>query len=121
MDTKNQFIIFLLCVCIGFVAGILYEALSFLFVPFTRKGKAYILRAIKDVLFWLIFTIFVVFISHVLQVPSLRGYMWLGYVLGGILYLKTLRRIVAFCKKICYNTYIKRRQRQENKGEPDNG
>jgi hypothetical protein len=29
--------------------------------------------------------------------------MWIGYAVGGIIYLKTLHRMVAFFKKVCYN------------------
>jgi len=43
--------------------------------------------------------------------------MWIGYLLGGILYLKSLRRIVAFFQKICYNKFIKIRKRQQYKEE----
>jgi hypothetical protein len=30
--------------------------------------------------------------------------MWIGLLLGGIIYYKTLRRILAFLEKLCYNT-----------------
>lgn len=33
--------------------------------------------------------------------------MWIGYALGGIIYAKTLRKIVAFLENMCYNKIIK--------------
>ncbi len=38
-----------------------------------------------------------------LRFPSIRVYMWLGFAVGGAIYAKTLRRIVAFFQKKCYN------------------
>jgi hypothetical protein len=33
--------------------------------------------------------------------------MWIGYALGGIIYLKSLHRILAFLQNVCYNRVIK--------------
>ncbi|MBQ7924485.1 MAG: spore cortex biosynthesis protein YabQ [Clostridia bacterium] len=117
MDSQNQISVFALCVCVGFVGGLLYEIFWLLGAPFCRKGKRKWLRATLDIAFWLSFAVFSVFCAYFLKFPSFRVYMWIGYLLGGILYSKSLRRIVAFFEKICYNKLTKIRKRQENKEE----
>ncbi len=101
----------------GFIGGLLYEAFSLLSLPFCRGGKRKWLRAILDVVFWLSFAAFCIACSYLLKFPSFRVYMWIGCFCGGILYLKSVRRIVAFFEKICYNKLVKIRKRHNNKGK----
>ncbi|MBE5745438.1 MAG: hypothetical protein E7355_04820 [Clostridiales bacterium] len=117
MDSHRQFYVFALCVCIGFIGGIIYEVFALLSFPFCRKGKRKWVRVIFDMAFWLTFACVCLISSYVFRFPALRAYMWIGYLLGGILYLKSLRRIVAFFQKICYNKFIKIRKRQQYKEE----
>ena len=116
MDAKNQFTVFCLCVAIGFLGGILYEFFVFFRLLFgCERGKNKILGGTLDVLFFAVFALFCVSASFVLRFPSFRGYMWLGYAVGGIFYGKTLRRIVAFSEKVCYNMIIKAVKRRKGK------
>jgi len=117
MDTKNQFWVFSLCIAVGFVGGIIYEALHLLFFPFRLKREQKWVRISTDVLFWLTFLVFAVWTAYFFHYPAFRVYMWIGYCLGAIIYRKTLRRIVAFLEKICYNKLIKRlgQRRSERK------
>ena len=104
MDGKGQFGVFCLSVAVGFCGGIIYEFFAiFRKVCGCDRGKNKILGGVFDLLFFLCFAIWCVFASYVGDFPSFRLYIWLGYAVGGILYSKTLRRIVAFLEKLCYN------------------
>lgn len=108
MDSKHQFTYFCLCIFVGFVGGILYENFAFL-----RKilrcphGKNRVLGGIIDTVFCLSFAGLCTASAFWLRFPSFRVYMWIGYALGFLIYLKTLRRIVAFLQKVCYNVLCK--------------
>ncbi len=104
MDSKNQFRIFLSCVVIGFVGGLFYEIFAFLRLCFgCERGKNKILGVLFDLVFFLILAIFCVICAFLLKFPSIRAYILVGYGLGGIIYAKTLRRILDFCQKKWYN------------------
>ena len=108
MDTGNQFAVFGICVGIGFVGGLLYEAFSFVrFLLGCPRGKNKWLGCALDIAFFLTFACVCVFSSYVFKFPDFRVYTWLGYALGGILYLKTLHEIVAFFENVCYNNITK--------------
>ena len=108
MNGQNQFLIFCYCVAIGFIGGLLYEIFSvFRAILGCRKEKNKILGGCIDCLFCLTFACFCVFASYLLHFPEIRVYMYIGYGIGGIIYLKTLRRIVAIFKKVCYNVVTK--------------
>ena len=115
MDSQNQFFIFLQCVAIGVIGGVLYELFTALGL-LCRANKYRLVRATFDILFWLSFTIMSIISSYAFHFPSFRAYMWIGYCAGGILYLKSVRRIVAFFEKVCYNMAIKIRKRHEKQG-----
>ena len=104
MDTQHQFAVFGLCLFIGFLGGVLYEPFSFLRLLFgCRQGKNKILGGVIDTAFWLSFTILSTALGFAFGFPAFRVYICLGYVLGGIIYLKSLHRIVAFLENLWYN------------------
>lgn len=107
MDAKNQFTYFCLCIAIGILGGHFYEVFSWvrLFLG-CEKGKNKVLGIALDVLFFAVFACGCVAWSFLWKFPSFRVYMWLGYAVGGIIYLKTLHRILAIPKKMCYNKLI---------------
>lgn len=108
MDTANQFYYFSLCICAGFCAGILYELFALIRLPFhCDKGRNKILNIALDVTFFISFSAVSVGFAYVCNLPDIRVYMWIGYVLGLGLYLKTLRRILAFLEKVCYNGFAR--------------
>lgn len=117
MDTSNQFAVFGICVGVGFVGGILYEIFAFLrFLLGCPQGKHKIFGAVFDIAFFVAFAVVCVMVAYVLKFPDFRTYTWLGYALGGILYLKTLHQIVAFFENVCYNNIkelIKKAKRRE--------
>lgn len=104
MDTQEQFAVFGLCLIIGFLGGILYEPFSFVRLLFgCRVGKNKIIGAGLDIAFCVGFTLFSTAMAFALRFPSFRLYMCVGYGLGGIIYLKSLHRILAFFQNLCYN------------------
>jgi hypothetical protein len=108
MDSKNQFTVFCFCLAIGFLGGVIYEVFAFFRWIFgCERGKNKIFGGIFDFLFFIFFAFFCVISSFLLHFSGFRIYMWLGFGLGGALYSKTLRRIVAFLEKICYNFIYK--------------
>lgn len=107
MGTQNQLLVFFLSVAIGFVGGIAYEPFAFLRLLFVRGGKGKIFGIVFDLLFCICFALLCVIGAFLLDFPSFRGYMAVGYLLGGIIYLKILHKVVAFLEKICYNALIK--------------
>ncbi len=116
MDAKNQFVYFCLCLVVGFFGGIVYEKFAFLRRVFRcHKGKKHVLGAIIDATFCVCFAFICVFSAFWLRFPAFRAYMWIGYALGFLIYLKTLRKMVAFLQKVCYNLFHKTVKRAKNK------
>ena len=117
MDTQNQFTYFLLSTLIGLTGGLLYEIFAFFrLVCGCERGKCKVLGITLDVIFGLVFALHCIFTSFWLRFPDFRGYMGVGWLIGLIIYSKTLRRIVAFCEKVCYNSIasmVKRAKRKK--------
>ena len=108
MDTKNQFAYFLLSVAIGFVGGLLYELFALVRLLFrVKNGKRKALGVGIDIMFCICFAILCIYASFFLHFPDFRGYICIGWLVGGIIYLKILHRIVAFLEKVCYNVLVK--------------
>ena len=104
MATENQFFVFCCSILVGFVGGILYEPFACLRLLFQTDGKKRkILGGIFDILFCVTYAVFCVFCSFLFDFPSFRGYIGIGYLLGGIIYLKILHKVVAILEKMCYN------------------
>lgn len=122
MQAQNQFYTFLLCVAVGFCGGFLYEIFAFIAKLLGRGKGGKIAVFVCDTVFFIAFATFSVFAAVILRFPSFRVYMWLGYLLGGIIYLKSLRRIVAFLENVCYNVVqqkAKSKKKLFEKGEED--
>ena len=122
MQAQNQFVTFLLCVAVGFCGGVLYEFFAFIAKLLGRGRGRKITFFACDTAFFVAFAVFSVFAAVVLRFPAFRVYMWLGYLLGGIIYLKSLRRIVAFLENVCYNVVqqkAKGKKKLFEKGEED--
>lgn len=116
MDTKNQFIFFLLSVSIGLAGGLLYEIFAIVRLLFgCDRGKRKAVGIASDILFGLTFSFFAVCASYFLRFPDFRGYFSLGWLIGLIIYSKTLRIILAFFEKVCYNIIAKMVKRAKSK------
>lgn len=116
MDTKGQFSVFCICIAVGFVGGLLYEAFGVIRWIFgCSRGKNKTLCIALDILFFLSFAILSVFAAYNFRFPAFRVYMWLGNAVGFLLYLKILHRIVAFFENMCYNKVIKLIKKAKNR------
>lgn len=119
MDGKNQFLVFCVCVAVGFVGGLPYELVAIVRLLFAcEKNKNKPLGIMLDILFFISFAATCVAAAYFFKFPPFRAYMWLGYACGGIIYSKILRRIVAIPEKICYNAIIKAVKRFKGKKKP---
>jgi hypothetical protein len=108
MDTKNQFTFFLLSIAIGVVGGLLYELFAFVrFLFRCNRGKRKMIGICIDVTFCISFAILAIFASFFLHFPDFRGYMCIGWLVGGTIYLTILHKILAICEKVCYNKLVK--------------
>lgn len=107
MDSVGQFSVFILCVLFGYCGGLLYEVFALFRLLFGCQKRENIIGILLDVAFFGTFAIGCVYFSFIRNFPSQRVYMWIGYALGGVLYSKTLRRILAFLEKVCYNGLAK--------------
>lgn len=116
MDTGNQFSVFALCIAVGVCLGLLYEPFGLLRVVLgCRVGKNKTLAAVLDISFCLLAAVVCVSGAYLCKFPSFRVYTWLGYAVGGIIYLKTLHKIIAFLENLCYNKITKRLQKAKSK------
>ena len=104
---QNEFGVFAVCVAVGFLMGIIYEPFCFLRKLLCRKGKRQWISVSADILYFALFSVVAVFTAYTFAFPSFRVYMWIGYALGGIIYLKSLHRILAFLQNVCYNRVTK--------------
>ncbi len=89
----------------GLVGGALYEVfllLRWLFGCRGKKRKA--LGVALDIVYCLGFALICIYGAYAFGFPDFRVYMWIGYLVGGIIYLKSLHKIIAFLKKVCYNS-----------------
>ena len=108
MDAKNQFAYFCLSIAVGFCGGLIYEIFAVLrFVFGCEHKKRKTVGLILDLIFGTAFASFAIYTAFLLKFPSFREYMCIGYAIGGIIYAKTLRRILAFYKKVCYNVFAR--------------
>ena len=115
-STQNQLSVFCLCIGIGFLGGLLYEGIALLRLVFQCDNKKRVALGITlDLLFFLGLAVWCVSCSYWLQFPAFRVYMWIGYAVGGIIYWKTLRRILAFCEKMCYTIAEKALKKAKSK------
>lgn len=114
MDGADQIYIFLVCVLTGMAGGLLYEP----FCALRRfAGGKTAASLVFDTLFFLAFAGLCVSASSAFAFPDFRVYMFLGDMLGLILYLKSIHRIVDFLQKVCYNRarkVLKRRKSSKN-------
>ena len=104
MDSANQLGIFLLCVGIGVVGSVMH--LPFRIVSRAVGGIVKRRKGVElavDLVYFTMLALGCVWIAYVLRFPNFRVYQWLGYAVGGIIYLKFLHKTIAFFENICYN------------------
>lgn len=116
MDTKGQFVCFLLSIAVGFVGGLMYEVVFiFRFLFSCDKGKRKGIGIGLDIGFCLGFSAWCIYTSFCLRFPDFRGYVCLGWGVGFIIYFKILHRILAFFEKLCYNVLVRMANKAKSK------
>ncbi len=120
MPIANQLALFCICVLTGFIYGPVYEAFSLLRdgFAFLKRGKRIVTFAL-DILFFISFAVWCVGVFYLFEFPDFRFYFLLGFLIGAIIYLKSLHRILAFFKKICYNKLVKVVKKRKNRKKQD--
>lgn len=93
MDTtiKMQFYIFLTSIYGGLIAGFAYDLYRISRYYFKPK---HIATLIEDFLFWIGITLIFFYIIHESNWGEIRGYVFLGFFAGGIMYLKLLSKLL---------------------------
>ena len=95
---QNQTYVFLWCVLVGSILASIFDFFRIL----RRKGntKNYIVY-IQDIIYWLIVTFIIIMSAFMINSGELRGYMFIGYILGAIIYIVTLSPyILKFINKL---------------------
>lgn len=98
MGSENQLFVFFACMLSGVLSGLLYEINGLVRFCVRKKTAA----IIADVVFFIVFACIYVGVSVVFRLPDYRLYMFLGQILGFLLYLESFHRIVAFLAKRLY-------------------
>lgn len=97
--SKNQFYVFIVCLAIGVVGGLIFNVLS----PIKDKINKKWINTIIDIFAFIILSIIYVFIAFRLHFPSFRVYMIVGVLAGIYLYNKSFKIILAKLNKKIYN------------------
>ena len=95
---QNQTYVFLYSVLVGGILAIIFDFFRIL----RRKGntKNYIVY-VQDIIYWIIVTFIIIMSAFITNDGELRGYMFIGYILGAIIYMVTISRyILNFANKI---------------------
>ncbi len=109
---QNQTYVFLSSVLVGVVLAIIFDIFRIL----RRKGNTpnYVVY-IQDVFYWIIVTFVIIMSAFITNDGELRGYMFIGYILGAVIYvvtfsshiLKITGRILDFIENIVEKIYQK--------------
>ena len=108
MATQGQIFYFLTCVFFGFSGGFIWEFFSCFTIVFHKEKAKRVAKIVTDVLFFVLFGGLCAWFGAYFSFPAPRAYMYVGYALGLIIYLKSMKILLAFLKKLCYNTFIKK-------------
>lgn len=101
----DQIYVFFVCLFCGVASGPFYDAFYLLKKLFpARAGVA------LDIVFCLFFAGLYIFLAVLFSLPEMRLFMFVGCLLGFLVYLKSFHRIVAFFTEWLYNNIIRRRK-----------
>ena len=104
MATQGQFLYFFATVFFGFLGGFIWQAISLIRLPFCAKKAEKFVKIGADILFFMVFGGICCLLAAQFCFPDHRLYMYVGYALGLLIYSKTLKNLLDFLKKVCYNT-----------------
>ena len=95
---QNQTYVFLCSLFVGVILAIIFDFFRIL----RRKGNTpnYMVY-IQDIAYWIIVTFIIIMSAFITIDGELRGYMFIGYILGAIIYIVTISRaILKFVNKL---------------------
>jgi len=90
-DVKVEFYIFLNSIYAGLISGIVYDLYRVIRYCFKPKRIA---TLIEDFLFWLGIGLIFFYIINKANWGQLRGYIFFGFFIGGLMYLKVLSKVL---------------------------
>ena len=105
-STQNQLNCFILFIFCGFIAGIIFNVFSFLFL---KKYQKIFQKIIFDGIFYAFFSIFYVFLINFFNFGKISLVLIFGYVMGFIWAIKVLSKLVVFFSDKCYNHFKSKR------------
>lgn len=95
--------IFLCCLFIGIVCGLVYEPFSFIKLIFKTNAVNHVLDCL-----WLIASLFVfTYLGVIFSLPDFRWYMFLSVLLGFYFYEESFHKVFAFLENKLYNIISK--------------
>lgn len=95
---QNQTYVFLWSLFVGVILALIFD----LFRILRRKGntKNYVVY-IQDVIYWFAVTFIIIMSAFITNDGELRGYMFIGYILGAVVYIVTISKyILGFVNKV---------------------
>lgn len=111
--TASQFYVFIACVSYGIVSGLLLVVVG----VFKNIIKRSYIKAILDVLCFVLIGFGYAIYSYLLGFPNFRAYMFFGVILGIILSNKSFYFILAKCVKKIYNIIVKTKRKKRDAGK----
>ena len=108
--TNNQAVLFLVFATNGVIIGLLFDFFRILRKTFKTSN---FITYIQDILFWIFTGIIIIFFMYNFSDGSIRLYMFIGLILGFLLYILTISKfiinifviIINFCKKIIMQVF----------------
>lgn len=90
VNVNQQTIVFLMCVLTGMVSGIIWDVLSITAKKLRFNKSAFF---VQDILIWGIILAFFFSVIYKINGAVLRWYVFLGAMLGAMLYILTMRNV----------------------------
>lgn len=87
----NQVYVFFCSILIGAVLTLIFDC--FRLMRRNKKTRDLIVY-IQDILFWIIVAIVIIISAFITNSGELRGYMFIGYILGSMFYLLLFSRLI---------------------------
>jgi spore cortex biosynthesis protein YabQ len=88
---QNQTYVFLCSLFVGVILAVIFDFFRIL----RRKGNTpnYMVY-IQDIIYWIIVTFIIIMSAFITNDGELRGYMFIGYILGAVVYIVTISQYI---------------------------
>ena len=104
VNVNQQTIVFLMCILTGMVSGIIWDVLSITAKKLRFNKSAFF---VQDILIWCIILAFFFSVIYKIDGAILRWYVFLGALLGAMLYILTMRNITVKTASFAVNFIFK--------------